>query len=86
MKSGEFGNNTFYVRSIFLSFLETVKLVPSPDYQQEVKDFIGFVWGRRWEKSHTGQKNRCLAYRKVRCERVRSLMDLWNTSKTISRL
>ncbi len=29
-----------------LTFLEKVKLMP-PDYQQEVKDFIDFVWEKK---------------------------------------
>ena len=29
-----------------LAFLEKVKLMP-PDYQQEVKDFIDFVWEKK---------------------------------------
>lgn len=32
-----------------LAFLETVKLMP-PDYQQEVKDFIDFVWEKKMGK------------------------------------
>lgn len=29
-----------------LTFLEKVKLMP-PDYQQEIKDFIDFVWEKK---------------------------------------
>ncbi|MGI8634278.1 MAG: type II toxin-antitoxin system VapB family antitoxin [Segetibacter sp.] len=32
-----------------LTFLETVKLMPA-DYQQEVKDFIEFVWEKKMGK------------------------------------
>jgi len=40
-----------------LSFLETVKLM-SPDYQQEVKDFIEFVWEKKMGKEAFSSQKR----------------------------
>ncbi|GEO09832.1 type II toxin-antitoxin system VapB family antitoxin [Segetibacter aerophilus] len=40
-----------------LAFLETVKLMP-PDYQQEVKDFIEFVWEKKLGKEPLSQGKR----------------------------
>lgn len=37
-------------------FLEKVKLMPS-DYQQEVKDFIEFVWEKKMGLQHDINKN-----------------------------
>jgi hypothetical protein len=39
-----------------LTFLEKVKLMP-PDYQQEVKDFIDFVWEKKMGLQHDTDKN-----------------------------
>lgn len=32
-----------------LAFLEKIKLMP-PDYQQEVKDFVDFVWEKKLQR------------------------------------
>lgn len=42
-----------------LSFLETVKLMP-PDYQQEVKDFIDFVWEKKLQREPYNKEKRSL--------------------------
>ena len=41
-----------------LTFLEKVKLMP-PDFQQEIKDFIDFVWEKKMGKDPdlSGRKN-----------------------------
>ena len=39
-----------------LTFLEKVKMMP-PDYQQEVKDFIDFVWEKKMGLSSEIDKN-----------------------------
>ena len=39
-----------------LDFLEKVKLMP-PDYQQEVKDFIDFVWEKKMGLQHNNNKS-----------------------------
>lgn len=42
-----------------LAFLETVKLMP-PDHQQEVKDFIDFVWEKKLQRKPVTTERRSL--------------------------